>query len=38
MIFRLRPYQRDAQEAILRERDLGVRSQMVVMATGLAKP
>src|SRR5579875_2253063 len=37
MLFRLRPYQRDAQEAILRERDLGVRSQMVVMATGLGK-
>jgi superfamily II DNA or RNA helicase len=33
----LRPYQKDAQEAILRERDLGVRSQMVVMATGLGK-
>lgn len=37
MLFRLRPYQRDAQEAILRERDNGVRSQMVVMATGLGK-
>jgi len=37
MLFRLRPYQKDAQEAILRERDLGVRSQMVVMATGLGK-
>lgn len=37
MLFRLRPYQREAQEAILRERDLGVRSQMVVMATGLGK-
>jgi superfamily II DNA or RNA helicase len=37
MMFRLRPYQRDAQEAILRERDNGVRSQMVVMATGLGK-
>ncbi|MGA3037895.1 MAG: DEAD/DEAH box helicase [Vulcanimicrobiaceae bacterium] len=33
----MRPYQRDAQEAILRERDLGVRSQMVVLATGLGK-
>lgn len=37
MLFRLRPYQREAQEAILRERDLGVRSQMVVLATGLGK-
>ncbi|MGH7685076.1 MAG: hypothetical protein ACREMT_12080, partial [Vulcanimicrobiaceae bacterium] len=33
----MRPYQRDAQEAILRERDNGIRSQMVVMATGLGK-
>jgi superfamily II DNA or RNA helicase len=37
MLFRLRPYQRDAQEAILRERDLGVRNQLVVLATGLGK-
>ncbi|MBV8601734.1 MAG: DEAD/DEAH box helicase [Candidatus Eremiobacteraeota bacterium] len=37
MLFRLRPYQLEAQEAILRERDLGVRSQLVTLATGLGK-
>ncbi|MBV8353942.1 MAG: DEAD/DEAH box helicase [Candidatus Eremiobacteraeota bacterium] len=33
----MRPYQREAQEAILRERNMGVRSQLVVLATGLGK-
>jgi len=34
---RLRPYQREAQQAILAARDRGFRSQLVSLATGLGK-